>query len=103
MNLFDLVSTKATDIIAVAEKHGAINVRVFGSVAKQTTNKNSDVDFLVDYIPEKRSSWFPTGLIIDLETLLGTEVDVLTEKSLTRFKEQVLSEAIPVCDLIKKD
>ncbi len=103
MKLFELVTKKAPEIISVAEKHGAINVRLFGSVARKEDREDSDVDFLVDYVPEKRSSWFPMGLIIDLESLLGTEVDVLTEKSLTRFRDQIISEAIPICDLIKHD
>jgi len=100
MDLFNLVKEKAPDIIRIAESHGAANVRLFGSVARLQAQEDSDCDFLVSYIPGKRSSWFPIGLIQDLETLLGKKVDIITEKSLTRLKDNVLREAIPLCDLI---
>lgn len=83
-------------ILAIATKHGAKNVRVFGSVVRGEATAESDVDFLVD-LGETLSPWFPMGLIHDLETLLDRQVDVVTEKSLhSLIREQVLQEAKPL-------
>jgi predicted nucleotidyltransferase len=84
-------------ILTIAQRHGAFNVRIFGSVARGEARDRSDVDFLVDYNRSRRSSWFPMGLIEDLEALLGVRVDVVTEKSLkSRLRDRVLQEAKPL-------
>jgi len=84
-------------ILTVAQRHGAFNVRVFGSVARGEAIDRSDVDFLVDYDRSSRSSWFPMGLIEDLEALLGVRVDVVTEKSLkSHLRDRILQEAKPL-------
>ena len=56
-------------------------MRVFGSVARGDARPESDVDLLVD-VASQTSSWFPAGLILDLERLLGRHVEVVTEKAL---------------------
>lgn len=90
-----LLQQKREDILAIAQKHGAKNVRIFGSVARGEAGKDSDIDFLVDYDLDKISPWFPAGLLLDLEALLGVRVDVATVDMLkARIKEQVLQEAI---------
>jgi uncharacterized protein len=94
MKLSQLLQEKRQDILAIAAKHGAFNVRVFGSVARGEETEKSDVDFLVDYDLKQISPWFPGGLLMDLQDLLGCKVDIVTEKVLSHFiKEQVLSEA----------
>ncbi len=96
MTLQELLQTKREAILAIAAKHGAFNVRVFGSVARGEAGPESDVDLLVDAGPET-SSWFPAGLIIDLEELMGREVDVVTEGALHWYiKDQVVREAVPL-------
>jgi uncharacterized protein len=47
MGLDALLQKKRNDVIALASKHGAQNVRVFGSVARVETSPESDIDFLV--------------------------------------------------------
>jgi hypothetical protein len=90
-----LLQQKRAEILAVAQKHGARNVRVFGSVARGEAGEDSDIDFLIDYDLDKISPWFPAGLLLDLEALLGFRVDVATIDMLKlRMKEQVLKEAI---------
>ncbi|MBD2555160.1 nucleotidyltransferase domain-containing protein [Limnothrix sp. FACHB-708] len=90
-----LLQQKREDILAIAQKHGAKNVRIFGSVARGEAGKDSDIDFLIDYDLDKISPWFPAGLLLDLEALLGVRVDVATVDMLkARIKEQVLQEAI---------
>ncbi len=91
----ELLRRKRGEILEIAAKHGAFNVRVFGSVARGEADEQSDIDFLVDYSLEKVSSWFPAGLVLELETLLGRKVDVATEKALKeRIREKVLQQAI---------
>ena len=95
MKLQKLLQIKRDDIINIATKHGAYNVRIFGSVARGEETSTSDIDFLVDYDLEKISPWFPGGLLADLEDLLGCKVDIVTEKGLHRLiRERILQEAI---------
>jgi predicted nucleotidyltransferase len=92
----ETIRQKRDDISRIAAKHGAINLRVFGSVARDQANQNSDLDLLIDVGPIT-SSWFPAGLILDLENLLGCRVDVVTEKGLNpKVRDRVISEAIPL-------
>lgn len=84
------------EILAAAARHGATNVRVFGSVARGDADATSDVDFLVDFEPG-RSLLDLAGLLVDLEDLLGHPVDVVTEPGLkARIRQRVLAEAVAV-------
>ena len=91
-----LLDAKREEIRRIAAKHGARNIRVFGSVARGEATLESDFDFLVDVAPVT-SSWFPAGLIIELEQLLGRRVEVVTEKGLNPLlRDDVLREAIAI-------
>lgn len=80
----------------VAAQHGAQKVRLFGSVARGEAGPGSDIDLLVVKGPQT-SPWFPAGLIIELETLLGRKVDVVTENGLSPYlRERILHEAVPL-------
>ena len=95
MTLKELIQNKRETILAIAAKHGAYNVRIFGSVARGEATEDSDIDFLIDYDSSKRSPWFPAGLIHDLETLLQRKVDVATVDMLKeRIRDRVLKEAV---------
>ena len=94
MNSKQLIQKKRNEIIAVAAKHDAHNIRVFGSVVRGEAGPDSDIDFLIDVDPNT-SSWFPAGLILDLERILHCRVEVVTEKALNPLiREYVLSEAV---------
>jgi uncharacterized protein len=94
MALLDLLREKREEILQVAARHGAFNVRVFGSVARGEETPESDVDFLIDYDSQQVSPWFPGGLLMDWQDLLGRRVDVLTERGISPLiREQVLAEA----------
>jgi predicted nucleotidyltransferase len=96
MHIEQLLEEKREEIRRIAEKHGAKNVRVFGSRARGEACPDSDLDLLVDTGPET-SSWFPAGLVLDLEELLDCRVEVVTEKGLSPYlKERVLQEALPL-------
>jgi predicted nucleotidyltransferase len=85
------------EILAIAARHGAGNVRVFGSVVRGEAEQDSDVDFLIDIVDMSRFSWAGGGLLMDLQELLGREVDVTTEKSLHWYiKDRILEEATSI-------
>jgi uncharacterized protein len=96
MSLNELLQEKREDILRIANKRGASNVRIFGSVARGEADAKSDIDILVDLEPG-RSLLDLGGLLMDLEDLLGHNVDVVTERGLReRIRERVLREAIPL-------
>ena len=87
---------KREEIIRIAAKHGAFDVRVFGSAARGEAGPDSDVDLLVR-TGNETSSWFPAGLILDLQEVLGRPVEVVTERGLNPWiRDQVLREAQPL-------
>jgi len=91
-----LLHVRRDEILAIAARRGARNVRVFGSVARGDARPGSDIDILVDMEPG-RSLFDLGGLLVDLQTLLGVDVDVVTEKGLRpRIRAEVLREAIPL-------
>ena len=93
MNLNNLQANREK-ILEIAAKHGAYNVRIFGSVARGEATEESDIDFLVD-VGEHHSSWFPVGLKLDLEDFLQQNVDIATQNSLHQLiRERVLREAV---------
>lgn len=94
MGLNELIRQKRDDILHVAAKHGAYNVRVFGSVARGEADASSDIDLLVELEPG-RSLLDHVALIQDLGDLLGRRVDVVTERSLHWYiRDRVIEEAV---------
>lgn len=94
MSLGELVKEKREDILQTATRYGAYNVRLFGSVARGEADAKSDIDLLVD-MEAGRSLLDLSGLLIELEDLLGCNVDVVTERGLRgRIRERVLREAV---------
>lgn len=90
------VTAKRADILAAAERRGAHNVRLFGSVARGGARSDSDADFLVD-LDRGRSLLDLGGLLMDLESILGRKVDVVTPAGLRpRVRESVLKDARPL-------
>ena len=93
---FDEFHNKREAILQIARRHGATNVRVFGSVSRGEARADSDIDFLVD-LERGRSLLDLGGLLMDLQEFLGCPVDVVTEKGLRlRIRERVLREAVPL-------
>ena len=95
MGTLSILQSKRTEILALAAKHGASNVRLFGSVVRGEDQDDSDVDFLVD-MQETRSLYDLIGLQQDLEMSIGRKVDVLTPNGINPYlKERILGEAAP--------
>jgi len=96
MGIDELLREKREEILKIAAKHGAYNVRIFGSVARGEARADSDVDFLVE-IEQGRNLLDRIALIQDLEALLGRKVDVAKPKNLHEcIREKVLKEAVPL-------
>lgn len=92
----EVLRSRRQDVLALARKHGASSVRVFGSVARGTARPDSDVDLLVEMEPG-RSIFDLIALEQDLAELLGRPVQVVSAAGLKpRVMERVLSEAVPV-------
>ena len=96
MTTTEIVQTKRDEILRIAERHGARDVRVFGSVARGESTENSDIDLLVS-AGEDTTPWFPAALVAELERLLGRKVDVVTEDGLYwLLRRRILQEARPL-------
>jgi hypothetical protein len=96
MDLNQLVKEKREEILQIAAKHGAYNVRVFGSVARGEAGPDSDVDFLVEM--EAHRSLFDLGrLLVDLQNLLNCKVDIVEPEGLYwLIRDKILKEAVPL-------
>ena len=93
MDKQEALQQKRSDILALAHRYGLRRIRVFGSVARGDAHTESDVDFLVEPGPEV-SIFDLGGFLVELQDLLGFNVDVVTEKGLRpRIRSQVLEEA----------
>jgi predicted nucleotidyltransferase len=91
-----LVEEHRDKILELAERHGASNVRIFGSLARGEGAESSDLDLLVTF-DEKRSLLDLVGLKQELEDLLHLPVDVVTEPALSPYiRDRVLAEAMPL-------
>jgi uncharacterized protein len=89
----ELLQENRDEILQIAARHGASNVRVFGSMARGEADERSDVDLLVDFEPG-RSLLDHAALVVDLEDLLGRKVDVVTERGLYwLLRRRILKEA----------
>jgi uncharacterized protein len=91
-----LRAERREEILQLAARRGAHNLRVFGSVARGEANEDSDLDLLVAWEPG-RSLMDHAGLVEDLQELLGIKVHVGTEKSLHWYvRDRILREATPL-------
>jgi hypothetical protein len=92
----EILKSKRSEILELARKYGATNVRVFGSVVRGKADADSDVDFVVQ-LDEGRSLLDLGGLLMELQELLGRPVDVVTDRGLRpRIRDRVLAEAVPI-------
>ena len=91
-----LVKEKREEILRIASRYGAHDIRVFGSVARGESERESDVDFLVE-LEAGRSLLDLGGLQMELEELLGCKVDVVTESGFYwLLRRRILKEAQPL-------
>lgn len=96
MDFEEAFGDKRDEILRIARAHGATRVRLFGSFARGNADATSDIDFLID-LEQGRHLLDLAAIKVELEDLLGREVDVFTEAGVSRYiRREVVREAIPV-------
>lgn len=96
MTLLEDLHSRRALLLAIAARHGASNVRLFGSVLRQEERPDSDIDLLID-MAEDRGFGDYLALVEELESVLFRRVDVVIERSLSpHFRPYIESEAKPL-------
>ena len=91
-----VLAEKRDEILGIAARHGARNVRVFGSTARGEELPDSDIDLLVRFDPGV-TLLRHAALVRELESLLHRKVDVVSDRGLReRIRSRVLREATPL-------
>ena len=94
--LLGRIREQRAEILEIAARHKALDVRLFGSVLRGENAQGSDVDFLVRFQRE-HSIWDEIGLMIELEELLGQKVDIAVEERLKEaYRPHILRVAEPI-------
>ncbi|MBD2205128.1 nucleotidyltransferase family protein [Calothrix sp. FACHB-1219] len=94
MGIDEILKAHREEILQIAAKYGAYNVRVFGSVARKEATPDSDVDFLIELEPQ-RTLLDQIALMQSLEELLKRKVDLTEPDNLHELiREKVLREAV---------
>ncbi|CAA7624912.1 MULTISPECIES: nucleotidyltransferase family protein [Magnetospirillum] len=96
MGNLDRLRAHRDEILSLASRFGARNLRVFGSVARDEDNPSSDIDLLVEWSDQASlTDW--VGFQQEAERVLGTRVDVVSEASLHWYvRDKILAEARPL-------
>ncbi|MCK4509283.1 MAG: nucleotidyltransferase family protein [Desulfuromonadales bacterium] len=94
--LYDILVRDKQDILAIAQRYHAANVRLFGSVARREEQEDSDIDLLVDFLPGS-TLLDQVALIQELSNKLDRKVDVVSARALNKhMRQRVLNEAVPL-------
>jgi predicted nucleotidyltransferase len=91
--LRDLVEARREQVKAVAARHHASRVRLFGSVARGDERSESDIDLLVDFT-EGSSLFDLMRMTRELEVLLGHPVDIVSTGGLKDRDWHILDESV---------
>jgi hypothetical protein len=94
LTLLDL-RRRRNEIVRVASRRGARNVRVFGSVARGEAGPESDLDLLVD-LDADRTVLDLSELILDLQEVLGVNVDIIEAQRRSEFVQRLEHGAVPL-------
>lgn len=92
----EFLKAKRQEILKLAARYGAKNVRVFGSTVRGEARATSDLDLLVDM--EKGRTYLDlVSFWQDLEELLGCRIDVITDGGLSPYlRDRIYAEARPL-------
>ena len=93
MALLEQIRDKRDALLAIASRHGASNVRLFGSVVRHEDRPDSDIDLLVDMADDRGFDDY-LALVDELERALSRRVDLVTARSLSpHFRPYIEAEA----------
>ncbi|MDD1689970.1 MAG: nucleotidyltransferase family protein [Methanoregula sp.] len=96
MDLYKTIAEKREAILALADRFGIRNIRIFGSVARHEAREGSDIDFLVEF-PSGTSLFIHAAFQRELSELLGCNVDVASVNGLKeQIRHTVIQEAVPL-------
>ena len=88
------IKAQKANVLSLCQRYHAENIRVFGSVARGESTEESDIDFLVSFLPNA-SLFDQVGLIEDLSNLFQNKVDVVSERAINPYLQQIIySEAL---------
>lgn len=94
MNIAEIIKMRREEILEIAKKYGAENVRIFGSVPRGEANSKSDLDLLIE-LKSGRTILDIIAIKQDVEDLIGLKVDVVTTNSISPYiKDEVLKKAV---------
>ena len=99
MCMLDEIRAKRDEIYAIARRHKAEKLWVFGSCARKEERPDSDVDFLVKWMPGEYSWRNERAMSSAYEKLLGSRVDLVASRILPQslgFAHRVCKEAVPI-------
>lgn len=92
--IYSLLRQQKANILDIANRYHAVDIRVFGSVARGEEREDSDIDLLVTFLPGS-TLLDQVGLIDALSTALGRKVDIVSERGLNKYlRQRVLQEAV---------
>ncbi|MFO1124510.1 MAG: nucleotidyltransferase domain-containing protein [Methylocystis sp.] len=89
MPLLDTLLEKRADLLRAAGRHGASNLRLFGSVARRAETPSSDVDILIDLAEDRGFAEF-LALAEELEALIGRKIDLVTSRGISPFLKPLI-------------
>jgi len=96
MDIYQVIQSKRSEVLLLAERFGVKNIRIFGSVARHEARARSDIDFLVEF-PPGTSLLTHAAFQRELSELLGRDVDVASVKGLKeQVRHTVMQEAVPL-------
>ena len=88
-----MLKEKRDAVLSLAARHGARDIRIFGSAARDEAGEASDLDLLVS-MDSDRSLLDLSALVLDLNDLLGIKVDVVNEDGIYwLLRRKILKEA----------
>ena len=87
---------KIKEAVEMLKRHGAKEIKIFGSYVRDEAREDSDLDILVEF-SERKSLLDLVGIEQELEEALGIKVDLLTRKSISPYLiDRIEKEAVVV-------